>query len=77
MFNRIKTKFNILILFSYLLFSCSNTDTYESNEKENNWIESTVPIYKLTEIHNEGRFPNIISDNKGNVITSWGKDSIL
>lgn len=72
-----KIKALILILFTYLLFSCSSTDINNYDEKKNIWIESSVPIYELTKIHNEGRFPNILSDNKGTIVTTWGKDSIF
>ena len=70
-----------------LLFGCSPTDLKDPDAYEQIWVESSTPIYELTEIHpggtftdpgaGYGRFPNIISNNAGVVITTWGIDSIF
>lgn len=69
----------ILLLLFVIIFasSCSKVDINKFNQENNAWIESTVPIYELTELHNEGRFPNIVSNNNGVIVTTWGKDSIF
>ena len=70
-----------------MLVGCSPTDLKDPDAYEPIWVESSTPIYELTEIHpggtftdpgaGYGRFPNIISNNAGVVITIWGIDSIF
>ncbi len=65
----------LLILITFLCFSCEKKDAKKITN--DNWIESTIPIYELTELHKEGRFPNIVSNNNGVIISTWGKDSVF
>ena len=65
-----------------MLFGCSPTDIEDPDAYEQIWVESSTPIYELTEIHPgtplmRSRFPNIISNNAGVLITTWGTDSIF
>lgn len=67
----------LLILVISFISSCLKVDINKFNQENNDWIESTVPKYELTELHSEGRFPNIVSNNNGVIVTTWGKDSIF
>lgn len=73
----IKKFSSIIILFftTFFCISCEKKDI--KNISNNNWIESTTAIYELTELHYEGRFPNIVSNNNGVIVSTWGKDSIF
>lgn len=70
---------SFLLLFYTISFTsgCSEKNIDKFSVENKFWIESTVPIYELTELHSVGRFPNIVSNNNGLIVTTWGKDSIF
>lgn len=68
---------NLIGLFIICLFlSCVKEDVKKITNNNTTWVESTIPIYELTELHSDGRFPNIVSNNNGVIVSTWGQDSI-